>query len=95
MDCDELMFTSHALARMFERSILPDDVRQVIVEGEQIAEYRDDRPYPSYLLLGTVAGRVIHVVVARDMAARRCHVITVYLPDALLWDNEFKRRQRR
>ena len=55
--CDTLIFTGHAFTRMFARAISPDEVRAVVDRGETIAEYPDDTPYPSALLLATVGGR--------------------------------------
>jgi Domain of unknown function (DUF4258) len=52
-----LIFTGHAFARMFARAITPAEVRVVVDHGETIAEYPDDKPYPS--ALGTVEGRVL------------------------------------
>src|SRR5471030_1267248 len=42
----------HAFERMFQRGIDLDAVAQVISSGEVIADYPDDQPYPSTLLLG-------------------------------------------
>jgi len=78
MDCQSIVFSGHALRRMFERSVQRDAVLHVVRSGESIAEYPDDRPYPSYLLLGFVAGMPLHVVVARDAGSGRCFVVTVY-----------------
>ncbi|MBI2894254.1 MAG: DUF4258 domain-containing protein [Deltaproteobacteria bacterium] len=94
MNCSELIFTGHALTKMFARGIPPEEVRGVLGDGETIAEYPDDKPHPSRLLLGTVHGRVLHVVVARDDATQRCYVITVYEPEHTKWSPDFKRRTR-
>ncbi|MBI4700307.1 MAG: DUF4258 domain-containing protein [Deltaproteobacteria bacterium] len=94
MECTEIILTGHALARMFARAISPRQVREVVAAGEIIAEYPDDQPHPSRLLLGTVGGRALHVVAARDDATGRCYVITVYEPDPAKWEPGFKRRKR-
>ncbi len=52
MDCQQVVFSGHAIQRMFERAVGRDDVLAVIAQGETIAEYADDKPYPSRLLLG-------------------------------------------
>jgi hypothetical protein len=54
MNCTRVVFTGHAIQRMFERAISRDDVLAVIEQGEAIAEYTDDKPHPSRLLLGFV-----------------------------------------
>jgi hypothetical protein len=94
MECDRLIFSGHAVRRMFEREIPASSVRQVVAAGEIIAEYPDDSPYPSFLMLGHLAQRVLHVVVARNASTGDCIVVTVYSPEAGLWDGEFKRRKR-
>ncbi len=90
----KLQFSGHALQRMFARGISPGDVRQVIDEGEIIAEYPNDRPFPSALKLGFVNGRAIHTVVGYDVASDTGHVITAYLPDPNLWHDDMKTRKR-
>lgn len=93
MNCRHLRFSRHALERMFERAIPPDAVAGIIAAGEQIADYPDDKPYPSTLLLGYVADRPVHLVVAHDVPAGDCIVITVYRPDPALWSEDFKSRR--
>lgn len=94
MDCAEVLFSGHALRRMFERDIERDAILDVVAGGETIAEYRDDQPYPSYLVLGFVAGEPVHVVVAREPETRACFVVTAYSPDPDMWSDDFRMRRR-
>ena len=89
-----MAYSAHALRQMFARSISPDAVRLVVEEGEIIASYLDDTPYPSDLLLGFAAGRPLHVVLAYDRANRTGYVVTAYVPDPALWSDDFKTRRR-
>jgi len=93
MECREVIFTGHALRRMFERGINVDDVLAVVASGETIADYPTDIPYPSCLLLGFVKSHPIHVVVARDTVKMTCHIITAYPPDPSQWQADFKTRR--
>jgi hypothetical protein len=93
MDCQEIIYTGHAVTRMFERNIQTSEVRQIIESGEVIADYPDDIPSPSCLLLGWLQGRPLHVVVAFDRESKRCYVITCYFPDPGLWHLDFKTRR--
>ncbi len=93
MTCGRVIFSGHAIKRMFEREIGQDDVLGVIAAGETIAEYPEDRPYESRLLLGLVRGRAIHVVVARDIGNSTCIVVTVYEPKLEQWESDFRRRK--
>ena len=56
MDCKDLHFSRHAFERMFQRGIDPNAVAQVVASGEIIADYPDDQPFPSALLLGFHGG---------------------------------------
>ena len=42
MDCEALSFSRHALQRMFERAISPEEVRTALANGEVITYYPDD-----------------------------------------------------
>jgi len=93
VNCGSLSFSGHALRRMFERGLSRQDVAAAIRDGEVIADYPDDRPHPSYLLLGFVDHRPIHVVVAQDQARACCIVVTAYIPDSALWADGFRKRR--
>jgi hypothetical protein len=93
MNCEIIHYSRHAFERMFERAITPEVIREVVAKGEIIANYPDDRPFPSALILGFDQARPIHVVAARNPATNECHVVTVYVPDPTLWDAAFKQRK--
>lgn len=95
MDCANVRFSGHAFQRMFLRSIDRDMVISVLLNGQIIAEYPDDQPYPSALVLGFDEGRPIHVVVGQDPTTRSCVVVTVYIPDPARWTSDFKSRRSR
>ena len=93
LDCSGFRFSRHAIERMFHRAISPDVVERVVADGEVIASYPDDAPFPSMLVLGFDDGRPVHVVVARDAGTALCHIVTVYRPDPELWGEDFKTRR--
>ena len=93
MDCKDLHFSRHAFERMFQREIDPDAVAQLVANGEVIADYPDDQPFPSALLLGFHADQPVHAVVAHDPVTGGCHVVTIYRPDSGIWDETFKKRR--
>ena len=76
MEYERLVFSAHAVQRMFQRGISADEVKSVIAEGEAIADYPADSPYPSRLMLRFVEGRPIHVVLALDEDGGTCVVVT-------------------
>lgn len=79
---------------MFERGVSEGDVRHVLGSGERIADYPDDQPYPSYLVLGRAGIRALHVVAADNDEDRETIVITVYEPNPRQWDAELRRRSK-
>ena len=94
MDYQKVIFSGHAVKQMFQRKISRDEVKAVLDYGEVIAEYPDDRPYPSYLMLGMVSQRPIHAVVAKDTEMQTIYVVTAYEPDVELWQADFKTRKK-
>jgi len=89
-----LVFRVHAVARMFERGISAEEVRETLEIGETIERYPDDTPYPSRLVLGWCSGRPIHVVAADNAEQDEIIIITVYEPHLTLWDADFRRRKQ-
>ena len=89
-----IRFSAHAVQRMFERSVGKGDVVEVIRNGEKIADYPDDSPYPTCLILGFVQGRPMHVVLANSSEDDTGIVVTAYEPDSELWDDNFKNRRQ-
>ena len=64
---DKIAFKTHAIFRMKERTIFADELQEILINGEIIAEYKDDFPLPSCLILGsTESKKKIHAVVAVD-----------------------------
>ena len=94
-NCQIFKFTSHAVQRMFERSISKEDVLNVLRKGEVIIEYSEDEPFPSYLIFDMIGDRPIHALVALDLTAKICYIITVYEPDAKIWSDDFKKRRKK
>ncbi|HEX6817538.1 MAG TPA: DUF4258 domain-containing protein [Ktedonobacterales bacterium] len=93
MPFSRLVFRVHALRRIAQRSISIAEVRQVLTTGTVIEDYPQDTPYPSYLMLGIVAGRPLHVVAGDNVADQETIVITTYEPDPSQWTPDFTRRR--
>ena len=94
MDCDTVEFSGHAIRRMFERRIEKDAVIKAIRQGNIIEAYPDDTPYPSFLMLGYVDERPLHVVVGVDPMSNAGRIITVYAPEEHTWSHDFRVRRR-
>jgi Domain of unknown function (DUF4258) len=91
--CERVVFSGHAIQRMFQRGVRPDAVNAVVSGGETVADYPDDSPYPSRLLLGFVESRPLHVVVAWDAATGACIIVTAYEPQPEKWEPGFRKRR--
>jgi hypothetical protein len=94
MICKETLFSDHAITQMFKRNISIDDVKCVLINGELIVTYFNDKPYPSYLLLAYTGIRPIHVLTGKDDILERCIIITVYEPDENIWEVGFKLKKK-
>ena len=91
---DTVIMTAHVIRRCKERNIDSGSIINVIMHGEIIKQYEDDKPFPSCLLLGmSVNGKYLHVVVASD--AINLHIITAYYPNPDEWESDFKTRKGR
>jgi hypothetical protein len=79
----------------FYGGVVRSAVTDVLTQGEIIADYPDDQPYPSRLLLGFTGGKPLHVVVAFDRNSGLCIVVTTYVPLPSQWERDFRTRKTR
>lgn len=68
-------------------------VFEVLLKGEIIEDYPEDKPYPSALLLGTIEETPLHIVAALDEKTDICYIITAYHPDGKHFEKDFKTRK--
>jgi hypothetical protein len=79
----EYRYSEHAIKRMIKRFIERFDVEEVIINGEIIEEYPDDKYSPSCLIYGkTKYGRDLHVQVSLPP---KVVIVTTYEPDPSEW----------
>jgi len=84
---------THALERMMKRGISTEIVKEVLLTGEIIEDYPDDKPFPTALFLGWLQEEPFHVVTALDPVSGYCFVITVYRPDLDHFEPDYKTRR--
>jgi len=74
-----------------EEVISVDEVKHVIMNGEIIEDYPEDKRGHSALLFGFSGRKAVHVVCApkKEYLA----IITAYIPSAAHWKNNFKTRK--
>lgn len=93
MDYQQLVFSGHAIRQIFHRGISKDEVIRVVKTGQVIADYPDDKPYPSSLIFAFAGDRAIHVVFAFDEESKTGIIVTAYVPDLQIWTEDFKSRR--
>jgi hypothetical protein len=89
-----IQWQRHALERMLERGISRDIVKRILMDGEIIANYPDDQPFPSALFLGWLDEMPYHVVASFDVSRQCCFVITAYKPNLDVFEPDFKTRRK-
>jgi len=60
----KIEWQKHALEIMLERGIGRNSVKKVLLAGDIIESYPNDKPYSSYLVAGIDGSDVFHVVAA-------------------------------
>jgi len=94
VNAGEYRYTIHAFERCVERNISPIEIEEVILVGEIIENYPQDKYGPSCLIYGmTKVGRIIHVQCSIDPV----WIITAYDPTSAPeeWEEDFKRRREK
>jgi hypothetical protein len=88
-----IQITRHAALEARKDDLEIEAVTASVLKGERIADYPDDRPFPSCLVLGYAEGRPVHSVWAFDATTKIAVLITVYRPDPARWSTDFRRRR--
>ncbi len=57
IDEGRIEWRKHVLQKLAERGIAQQAVRAVLLTGERIRDYADDKPFPSALVLGVCCGQ--------------------------------------
>lgn len=89
----EYKITRHAQRRCDTRGISVEEIKHVISAGEIIENYPDDKPYPSYLILGYV--RVHQPLYVLCALGDVVHIITIHWLDPAKWLDPKTRREKR
>jgi len=84
----KIIYSAHVVIQMFKRGISEEDIVQILNTGVIIREYPEDRPYPSFLILGFRDRTPLHIVYAVNEVGENV-IITAYEPDSALWNNDY------
>ena len=89
-----ILYTPHALKQMDseKRMITTDDVIEVIIKGQIIEDYPEDKRGHSCLFNAKISNRYIHVVCAPKDAYLA--IITAYIPDKTRWNKDYTKRKK-
>ena len=88
-----ITWRKHVLERILQRQIMQKHVLDVILKGECIKEYDDDKPYPSGLFLGFIKEEPIHVVASVDELNNEAFIITAYKPSLDVFNTDYRSRR--
>ena len=80
--------------RLAERNISRDTILEVIINGEIIEDYSQDKPFPNCLIFKMVKGEPYHVVVSYDSEYKKVYIITAYNPSLDKFEPDFKTRRK-
>jgi len=84
----------HTLSRLAEREIAQSQVLEVILDGEVIEDYSQDRPFPSCLMFKMIDNEPYHVVTSFDPASKKVYIITTYKPTLDKFEPDFRTRRK-
>ena len=85
----------HTLQKLVERGIPQQSVREVLLSGERIREYPEDKPFPSALFMGYIENKPLHVVAAFDETANLAYVITAYEPSLEIFEDDYRTKRKK
>jgi hypothetical protein len=89
-----IQWRRHVLEKLAERGIQQQAVRDVLLKGEKIRDYTQDRPFPSALFLGYIGGKPLHVVAACDEISKQAFVITAYEPSLEVFESDYRTKKK-
>ena len=93
LECEQIIYTDHAIERMFEWGLDKPDIRNILVHGKVIEDYPEDIRGHSCLVFGYVTDEPIHICVGLARGPGICEVITVYRPDER-WEADHTTRRK-
>ena len=89
-----IQWRKHVLQKLAERGIQQQAVREVLLHGERIRDYTEDRPFPSALFLGYTGGKPLHVVASYDEVNKEAFIITAYEPSLDVFEPDYRTRKK-
>ncbi len=91
---ERIQWRRHVLQKLAERGIQQQTVREVLLTGERIRDYTEDRSFPSALFLGYISGKPLHVLASCDEINRQAFVITAYEPSLDVFESDYRTKKQ-
>jgi hypothetical protein len=79
---------------MILRNIKREEVEELLQSAEVIENYPLDFPFPSKLIFKMINNRPLHAVVAFSETDKLGIIVTLYEPDELHFEPDFKTRRK-
>ena len=80
--------------RLKQRYISRQEIISSTANYEIIAEYPDDKYFPSYLIFSRTKHAVFHILLAVDVEGDNVRVVTAYYPAPEEWESTLKTRRK-
>jgi hypothetical protein len=90
-----ILWTYHVQMRLRGRSIPRSAILESAESYEIIESYPTDKYLPSYLVLASHGGEVVHILFAVDVPGANVRVVTAYKPDPKEWEPDLRTRSNR
>lgn len=91
----KIKFRKHSAEKLIERNISRKTAYNVILNGEIIEEYPNDKPFESCLIFGMDTDRPIHICCAYNNIDDCVVIITTYVPDEIIFEKDYKTRRKK
>jgi len=94
-DHSKVLWSRHATVELVNDGLSRDHVERALARCELIEDYpAQHRPLPDCLVLGRLSDdQPVHAVIAVDIKSDRIFIVTVYLPSAERWNNDWRTRK--
>ena len=89
-ESSKIFFSNHAVKQMFQREISIKGIKEVLINGEIIKKYPNDKSYPSTIKLAFSNKDLFIYNKEEDSFI----VITAYEPSKEIWEDDFKTRKK-
>ena len=91
---ESYLIKDHAAMRMIYRNIKREELEELLKGAEVVENYPLDFPFPSKLIFKMINNRPLHAVVAFSEPDKIGIIVTLYEPDLMHFEADFKTRRK-